>query len=41
MICQSCNKQVDTDLEELNDDEICENCIDYAEEWGGVTPDRI
>lgn len=34
MICQSCNKRVDTDFEPFDDDEICENCLDDAEEYG-------
>jgi len=32
IICQSCNAPIDTDYEELNDDEICQNCIELAEE---------
>ncbi len=37
IICDNCNKQIDTDTEELNDDGICEECMDFAEEWGDNT----
>jgi len=42
IICDNCNKPIDTDLDEFNFDlGICEECQDYAEEWGDCIPDRI
>lgn len=40
MICEQCNKRVDTDYHEMVGD-LCEDCSDYAEEWGDVVPDRV
>ena len=33
-ICKNCNASIDTDFnaEDINDDEICINCIEEAEE---------